>query len=122
MILFIILMREFMEYLSFLFESDLVYKIHSVKKKSNEKKSKIYRSTLFGPTCDSKDLITPSINLPKLDLNDIIYILQMLDHIQVFVLQHLMDFLFKNIILFINIKSFFLGHFIYFIIILFNNF
>ena len=40
----------------------------------NERDGKLYKSRLFGPTCDSIDLIADEIMLPELAISEIIYV------------------------------------------------
>ena len=36
--------------------------------------SKLYKSTVFGPTCDSLDVIVKEVELPELNLGDWLYV------------------------------------------------
>jgi diaminopimelate decarboxylase len=40
----------------------------------NERKEKLYKTTIFGPTCDSMDLITENIMLPELAIGEWVYV------------------------------------------------
>jgi ornithine decarboxylase len=42
--------------------------------KNNKKEDKLYKSLLFGPTCDSIDIISEDILLPELNIGDWVYI------------------------------------------------
>jgi len=64
-------------FFSFLLEPDLVFRINwfARKDRDNQRKEQlVFRSVLFGPTCDSRDLITPSIYLPLLEIGDVFYV------------------------------------------------
>jgi len=40
----------------------------------NERDGKLFKSRLFGPTCDSIDLIADEIMLPELAISEIVYV------------------------------------------------
>jgi len=40
----------------------------------NERKEKLYKTTIFGPTCDSIDLISENVMLPELAIGEWIYV------------------------------------------------
>merc|ERR1712071_144551 len=44
-----------------------------MKNKNDHKYNKLYASTVFGPTCDSIDVIARSVLLPQLDIGDWLY-------------------------------------------------
>lgn len=41
--------------------------------KRTEEKEEYFKSVIFGPTCDSIDCVANSVNLPLLDINDILW-------------------------------------------------
>jgi diaminopimelate decarboxylase len=40
----------------------------------NEREEKLYKSTIFGPTCDSIDMISENILLPELAIGEWVYV------------------------------------------------
>ncbi|CAF3532802.1 unnamed protein product [Rotaria sp. Silwood1] len=50
-----------------------IFIVHYLKMKQEKKKSPQFRSVIFGPTCDSLDCIAHSIDLPLLDIGDILW-------------------------------------------------
>ena len=47
--------------------------IHYLKMKSNDNNSEQFKSVIFGPTCNSLDCIANSIDLPLLEIGDVLW-------------------------------------------------
>jgi len=50
-----------------------VFIVHYLKLKDDNKKPDQFKSVIFGPTCDSLDCIAHSIDLPLLDIGDVLW-------------------------------------------------
>lgn len=50
-----------------------VFIVHYLKMKEEETKSDQFKSVIFGPTCDSIDCIAHMIDLPLLDIGDVLW-------------------------------------------------
>ncbi|CAF3440531.1 unnamed protein product, partial [Rotaria sp. Silwood2] len=50
-----------------------IFIVHYLKMKKDKKKCPQFRSVIFGPTCDSIDCIAHSIDLPLLDIGDVLW-------------------------------------------------
>lgn len=50
-----------------------VFIVHYLKIKGNNTKNEQYKSVIFGPTCDSIDCIAHAIDLPLLDIGDVLW-------------------------------------------------
>jgi ornithine decarboxylase len=50
-----------------------VFIVHYLKMKNDNKKIEQFKSVIFGPTCDSIDCIAHSIDLPLLDIGDVLW-------------------------------------------------
>jgi len=50
-----------------------IFIVHYLKIKDDNKKCNQFKSVIFGPTCDSIDCIAHSIDLPLLDIGDVLW-------------------------------------------------
>ncbi|CAF3291860.1 unnamed protein product, partial [Rotaria sp. Silwood2] len=50
-----------------------IFIVHYLKMKKDKKKCRQFISVIFGPTCDSIDCIAHSIDLPLLDIGDVLW-------------------------------------------------